>query len=97
MVANELGHEPRDPGLPWRFAQGVGGGGGAHASPPAPPNVLKLERAFPGLEQQAILKALQRVDGDIAAHGFRSTFRDWCAESFCYGKTTADNAVSLRS
>jgi (1->4)-alpha-D-glucan 1-alpha-D-glucosylmutase len=29
----ELGHEPRDPGLPRRFAQGVGGGGGARASP----------------------------------------------------------------
>jgi hypothetical protein len=35
-IVFELGHEPRDPGLPWRFAQGVGGGGGARASPPAP-------------------------------------------------------------
>jgi len=34
--ASELGQKPRDPGLPWRLAQGVGGGGGAHASPPAP-------------------------------------------------------------
>ena len=33
---HELGQKPRDPGLPWRLAQGVGGGGGAHASPPAP-------------------------------------------------------------
>ena len=39
---HELGHEPRDPGLPWRFAQGVGGGGGAHASPPAPPSTHRL-------------------------------------------------------
>ena len=43
MVANELGHEPRDPGLPWRFAQGVGGGGGAHASPPAPRSTRQLQ------------------------------------------------------
>ena len=39
---HELGHEPRDPGLPWRFAQGVGGGGGAHASPPAPSQAFEL-------------------------------------------------------
>src|SRR6516162_3463589 len=39
----ELGHEPRDPGLPWRFAQGVGGGGGAHASPPAPRSTRQLQ------------------------------------------------------
>jgi hypothetical protein len=40
-VRHELGQKPRDPGLPWRLAQGVGRGGGAHASPPAPP----LERS----------------------------------------------------
>ena len=38
----ELGHEPRDPGLPWRLAQGVGGGGGARASPPAPLSTRQL-------------------------------------------------------
>jgi integrase len=37
-------------------------------------------RVFPGLGQHAILKALQRVNSGITAHGFRSTFSDWCAE-----------------
>jgi integrase len=37
-------------------------------------------RVFPGLGQHAILKALQRVDEGVTAHGFRSTFSDWCAE-----------------
>jgi integrase len=35
---------------------------------------------FAGLGQHAILKALQRVDRGVTAHGFRSTFSDWCAE-----------------
>jgi integrase len=38
------------------------------------------ERVFPGLGQHAISKALQRVNRAITAHGFRSTFSDWCAE-----------------
>lgn len=38
------------------------------------------ERVFAGLGQHAILKALQRVDRGVTAHGFRSTFSDWCAE-----------------
>jgi integrase len=37
-------------------------------------------RVFPGLGQHPILKALQRVNSEITAHGFRSTFSDWCAE-----------------
>jgi integrase len=31
--------------------------------------------------QHAILKALQRVEPGITAHGMRSAFRDWCAET----------------
>jgi hypothetical protein len=38
-----LGIVPRDPGLPWRPAQGVGRGGGAHASPPAPSQAVDLK------------------------------------------------------
>jgi integrase len=37
-------------------------------------------KVFPGLGQHAILKAVQRVNSEITAHGFRSTFSDWCAE-----------------
>jgi integrase len=39
------------------------------------------ERVFPGMGQHAILKALQRVEPGITAHGMRSAFRDWCAET----------------
>jgi integrase len=38
-------------------------------------------RVFPGMGQHAILKALQRVEPGITAHGMRSAFRDWCAET----------------
>jgi integrase len=41
---------------------------------------IEGERVFPGLGQHAILKALQRVQRGVTAHGFRSTFSDWCAE-----------------
>jgi len=37
-------------------------------------------RVFPGLGQHAILKAVKRAEPAVSAHGFRSTFRDWCAE-----------------
>jgi integrase len=37
-------------------------------------------RVFPGLGQHAILKAVQRADPGVTAHGFRSSFSDWCAE-----------------
>jgi integrase len=38
------------------------------------------DRVFPDLGQHAILKAIQRVNPAVTAHGFRSTFSDWCAE-----------------
>src|SRR5215471_16331822 len=38
------------------------------------------DRVFPDLGQHAILKAIQRVNPTVTAHGFRSTFSDWCAE-----------------
>jgi integrase len=49
-------------------------------------------RVFPGLGQHAILKALQRVNSDITAHGFRSTFRDWCAEETSFPSEVAEMA-----
>jgi len=38
------------------------------------------DRVFPGMGQHAILKALQRIVAGVTAHGFRSSFSDWCAE-----------------
>ena len=41
---------------------------------------MEGDRVFPGLGQHSILKAIQRVSPGVTAHGFRSTFADWCAE-----------------
>jgi len=38
------------------------------------------ERVFPDVGEHTILKAIQRINSEITAHGFRSTFSDWCAE-----------------
>jgi len=38
------------------------------------------ELVFPSMGQHAILKAIKRVTATTTAHGFRSTFSDWCAE-----------------
>jgi integrase len=51
-------------------------------------------RVFPGLGQHAILKALQRVNSEITAHGFRSTFRDWCAEQTSFPSEVAEMALA---
>src|SRR5215472_10014336 len=49
---------------------------------------------FPGLGQHAILKALKRVNSEVTAHGFRSTFRDWCAEQTSFPSEVAEMALA---
>ena len=56
---------------------------------------------FPGqkggshLSNNAMLKVLKRLDQDsITVHGFRSTFRDWCAESTNYPADVAEMALA---
>jgi integrase len=51
-------------------------------------------RVFPGMGQHAILKALQRVEPGITAHGFRSTFRDWIAERTNFPSEVAEMALA---
>ena len=51
-------------------------------------------RVFPGMGQHAILKALQRVEPGITAHGFRSTFRDWVAERTNFPSEVAEMALA---
>jgi integrase len=51
-------------------------------------------RVFPGMGQHAILKALQRVEPGITAHGFRSTFRDWIAERTNFTSEVAEMALA---
>jgi integrase len=56
---------------------------------------------FPGarsgqpLSQMSMLMLLRRMDrGDLTAHGFRSTFRDWCAEATSYPHEMAELALA---
>lgn len=45
------------------------------------PFVFIGPRAGRGLSNMALLATLRRMErGDLTSHGFRSTFRDWCAE-----------------
>ena len=57
--------------------------------------------AFPGhkrnthLSNAAMLQVLKRLDRTgITVHGFRSTFRDWCAESTNYPADVAEMALA---
>jgi integrase len=56
---------------------------------------------FPGgkvgkpLSSMALLMLLRRMErGDLTAHGFRSTFRDWCAEATNYPRAVAEAALA---
>ena len=56
---------------------------------------------FPGrlvgclLETNACFSVLRRMSrGDITVHGFRSTFRDWCAERTLYPNEVAEMALA---
>ena len=56
---------------------------------------------FPGLRRgkplsnMAMLKCLQRLGrGDLTAHGFRSTFRDWCEEATSTPHAVAEAALA---
>ena len=56
---------------------------------------------FPGrkdgrpLSNMALLMLLRRLGrGDLTAHGFRSTFRDWCGESTNHPREVAEAALA---
>jgi integrase len=56
---------------------------------------------FPGgkagkpLSSMALLMLLRRMErADLTAHGFRSTFRDWCAEATNYPREVAEAALA---
>lgn len=56
---------------------------------------------FPGrktgkpLSNMALLMTLRRMGrGDLTAHGFRSTFRDWCGEATAYPSEVAEIALA---
>lgn len=57
---------------------------------------------FPGIKPKspisdmAMLVLLRRMGrgGEITAHGFRSTFRDWCSEQTAYPREVAEQALA---
>lgn len=51
-------------------------------------------RVFPGMGQHAILKAVHRAEPTVSAHGFRSSFRDWCAEKTNFPSEVAEMALA---
>lgn len=59
------------------------------------------EYVFPGarkgrpLSNMAFLQLLKRMErGDLTAHGFRSTFRDWASERTAYPREVAEMALA---
>jgi integrase len=47
------------------------------------------------LSSMSLLMTLRRMDrGDLTVHGFRSTFRDWCAERTAYPNELAEMALA---
>jgi integrase len=59
------------------------------------------EFVFPGgkagkaLSNMALLMTLRRMGrNDLTTHGFRSTFRDWCAESTNYSREVAEMSLA---
>lgn len=64
-------------------------------------NVAVSDFIFPGtqknrpLSNMAFLQLLKRMNrGDLTAHGFRSTFRDWCSERTNYPNHVAEMALA---
>lgn len=53
---------------------------------------------FPGtknaISDAAVRKVLKETYPDLTIHGFRSTFRDWCAEMTSYPREVAEAALS---
>jgi integrase len=84
--------------------------GREHRVPLSPVAVAVLEQmkesregvfVFPGgkrdkpLSNMAMLAVLRRMDrGDLTAHGFRSTFRDWAAERTNFPREVAEAALA---
>ena len=83
--------------------------GRAHRVPLSPPALAILKRmrrehaasefVFPGkrgpLSNMALLAVLKRMGrDDITTHGFRSTFRDWAAETTNYPREVAEAALA---
>lgn len=58
------------------------------------------EYLFPGgkigapLSENGMLKVLERMEAGVTSHGFRSSFRDWCAECTNHPREVAEMALA---
>ncbi|MFK5914055.1 MAG: integrase arm-type DNA-binding domain-containing protein [Woeseiaceae bacterium] len=63
-------------------------------------NYQKNSFVFPALKKEksisdaALLKLLKTTHPELTVHGFRSTFRDWCAEMTSYPRELAESALA---
>jgi integrase len=65
----------------------------AHDGPDAP--VFPGQRPDKPLSNMALLMLLRRMErDDLTAHGFRSTFRDWCGEATNHQREIAEAALA---
>jgi integrase len=94
----------------WTVPTGRMKGGKEHRVPLSAPALAVIEEVqknnageflFPGgkpkkpLSNMAMLKLLERMGrGDLTAHGFRSTFRDWAAERTNYPREVVEMALA---
>ena len=67
-----------------------------HAKPPAPDRLIfEGGRRGRPLSENGFQMLLRRMDrADITSHGFRSTFRQWCAEATAYPREVAETALA---
>jgi integrase len=60
-----------------------------------PPDAVLFAREGARLSENAMLEVLSRMRrDDVTTHGFRSTFRDWCAEATAYPREVAEAALA---
>ena len=52
------------------------------------------QKARKSLSDMTLLKVLEMMDVPVTVHGFRSTFRDWCAEETQYPGEVAEAALA---
>jgi integrase len=58
------------------------------------PHVFPGGKAGAPLSQMAMLQLLRGMRSGLSVHGFRSTFRDWCAEHTNYPSEVAEMALA---
>jgi integrase len=61
---------------------------------PSPQMPRNGEATFMALSDMTLAAVLRRMDVPAVPHGFRSTFRDWCAEQTDYPNEVAEMALA---